>query len=146
MLNTSEYIKLAHLVAKLLGWVLFYGYRVEITYTDTIVYVLGGIQLDKAVGCRIKSLREQKKYSREVFAEKIQISTKFLYEIENREKGFSADVLKRMSSVLDISSDYILFGENNDTTGEHYLKEVFELERAQKKYLREILSILKKMN
>lgn len=108
------------------------------------MYVLGGIQLDKEVGNRIRCLREQKKYSREVLAEKIQISTKFLYEIEKREKGFSAEVLQRISSALDVSSDYILFGKAQDGMGEYYLKAVFEIEKEQKRYLREILSVLKK--
>ena len=102
--------------------------------------------MDKEVGNRIRALREQKKYSREVLAEKIQISTKFLYEIEKKEKGFSAEVLQRISMTLDVSSDYILFGKGEDDIGEHYLREVFEIEKAQKRYLREILSILKKMN
>lgn len=38
------------------------------------------------VGGRIRELREKKKLSREILAERIDISTKFLYEIETGKK------------------------------------------------------------
>ncbi len=62
-------------------------------------------------GSRIRELRENNHYSREVLAEKVEISAKFLYEIETGRKGFSADVLGRLSKVLGVSCDYIMFGE-----------------------------------
>lgn len=46
---------------------------------------------DIRVGERIRELREVQNYTREAFAEKIDISAKFLYEIETGKKGFSAD-------------------------------------------------------
>ena len=63
-------------------------------------------------GERIRELREIQTYTREAFAEKIDISPKFLYEIETGKKGFSADVLGRISKALSISCDYIMFGED----------------------------------
>ena len=63
-------------------------------------------------GERIRELREIQNYTREAFAEKIDISPKFLYEIETGKKGFSADVLGRISKALSISCDYIMFGED----------------------------------
>lgn len=53
--------------------------------------------LDLRVGERIRELRESQNYTREGFAEKVDISAKFLYEIEVGKKGFSADVLCRIS-------------------------------------------------
>lgn len=74
---------------------------------------------DIRVGERIRELREVQNYTREAFAEKVDISAKFLYEIETGKKGFSADTLSRISVALSISCDYIMFGEE---TG-HYTSE-----------------------
>ena len=70
--------------------------------------------LDSQIGERIRELREIQHYTREYFAEKIDISSKFLYEIETGKKGFSVDILKRMSEVLSVSCDYILLGEDKE--------------------------------
>ncbi len=64
----------------------------------------------KDIGLRIRTLREANDYTRDVFAEQLDISTKFLYEIELGKKGFSAETLYRISKVLCVSSDYILTG------------------------------------
>ena len=68
---------------------------------------------DIHIGTRIRELREIQNYTREAFAEKIEISSKFLYEIETGKKGFSADTLCRISQALSVSCDYIMFGEEN---------------------------------
>lgn len=61
-------------------------------------------------GKRIRKLREIRGMSREEFAERIGISSKFLYEIETGKKGFSAQTLSLVAESLDTSCDYILFG------------------------------------
>ena len=66
---------------------------------------------DKA-GARIRDLRETNRYTREQFAEIVDISPKFLYEIETGQKGFSADTLFRISKGLSVTCEYILSGEN----------------------------------
>ena len=66
------------------------------------------------VGTRIRELREIQHYSREALAEKVDISAKFLYEIEVGRKGFSADILCRLSKALSVSCDYIMFGEKKE--------------------------------
>ncbi len=48
------------------------------------------------VGARIRELREIQNYTREGLAEKVDISAKFLYEIEMGKKGFSADTLLKI--------------------------------------------------
>ncbi len=65
---------------------------------------------DVRVGERIRRLRELRKITRESLAERINVSTKFLYEIETGKKGFSADILGRIARDLSVSCDYILFG------------------------------------
>lgn len=66
---------------------------------------------DIHIGERIRELRERQNYTREVFAEKVDISSKFLYEIETGKKGFSADTLCRIAKALTVSCDYIMLGD-----------------------------------
>lgn len=64
----------------------------------------------KDIGLRVRSLREANDYTRDAFAEKIDISTKFLYEIEMGKKGFSVEILYKISKALCVSNDYLLTG------------------------------------
>ena len=64
----------------------------------------------KEIGARIRALREGDGLSRDKLAEKVEISSKFLYEIEMGKKGFSAETLRRLSMALNTSSDYLLNG------------------------------------
>lgn len=101
--------------------------------------------IDVSIGQRIRYLREKNNYSRELFAEKIQISSKFLYEIENGKKGFSVEILLRITKVLNISCDYILTGVDKRNVSEEFLKEIYEIPPFQREYIQEILTILCKM-
>ena len=62
-------------------------------------------------GKRIQSLRESQHLSREKLAEMINMSARFICDIEHGRKGFSAKTLWLLSSVFDVSCDYILFGK-----------------------------------
>ena len=68
-------------------------------------------KVDFDAGIRIRFLREERRYTREYLSELADISPKFLYEIENGQKGFSADTLCRLAEALETNADYILFGE-----------------------------------
>lgn len=62
------------------------------------------------IGLRIRTLREANSYTRDAFAEKIRISAKFLYEIEVGKKGFSVEILYKISKALSVSTDYLVTG------------------------------------
>lgn len=64
----------------------------------------------KEIGIRIRRQRETLGYSREKLAELSEISNSFLSDIERGERGFSVALLARISKVLGLSADYILFG------------------------------------
>lgn len=68
---------------------------------------------EESVGTRIYLLRSGKGYSREYLSERAGISSKFLYEIEIKGKGFSAQTLGKLARALDVTTDYILYGEGN---------------------------------
>lgn len=66
------------------------------------------------IGIRIREKRKIKHYTRNVLANKVGISPKFLYEIETGKKNFSADILRRIAQELDVSCDYIMLGEKEE--------------------------------
>lgn len=95
------------------------------------------------VGARIRELREIQNYTREVLAEKVDISAKFLYEIETGKKGFSADTLCRISKALSVNCDYIMFGEEKEHRGKEKIICILEmLEPKQVSKIQDILRIL----
>lgn len=98
------------------------------------------------VGERIRELREYQKYTREALAEKVDISTKFLYEIETGKKKFSADILCRISKELSVSCDYIMLGEDSTHRSNEKITCVLEsLEPKQVGMIQNILKILTDM-
>ncbi len=97
--------------------------------------------MDKNVGDRIRFLREAQKYTREAFAEKIDISTKFLYEIETGRKGFSADILYRTANELSVSCEYIMTGKDFKYN-ESLIYILKSLKPKQIAHIREILMLL----
>lgn len=68
----------------------------------------------REAGRRIYDLRNMRGYTREYLAEMSGISAKFLYEIENGKKGFSAGNLYLVSRALQVGTDYILKGYEGD--------------------------------
>lgn len=94
-----------------------------------------------AIGKRIKELREERNITREELAGKAEISTKFLYEVENGKKGLSAGTLLKIAKALSSSCDFIL-------TGEYTEKEkgiLSEFNEKQLKNIDEILELIYEM-
>lgn len=99
------------------------------------------------VGNRIRELRELQNYTREVLAEKVGISAKFLYEIEAGKKGFSAETLCGISKALSVSCDYIMMGEDNSHHSNEKIICVLEtLEPKQVSKMQDIVKILYEMS
>ena len=63
-----------------------------------------------AIGIRIRNQREQFGYTREQFAEMLNVTPKFCADIELGNKGMSVNTLCKISDILKLSTDYILFG------------------------------------
>lgn len=80
---------------------------------------------NKEIGRRVRELREYQKASREHLAEKADISTQFLSDIEVGRKSMTTSTLCNISSALGVSADYLLFGKNNDE--ENNISPLFEM-------------------
>lgn len=63
------------------------------------------------LGLRIKKIRKLKKLTQEKLAELINVSPHYIYEIEKGMKSMSLSTLVDISTVLNISTDYLLFGK-----------------------------------
>ncbi len=97
-------------------------------------------------GARIRNLREINRYTREQFAEKADISPKFLYEIETGQKGFSADTLYRISKALSVSCEYILSGDNQNEYSEEVLDLLKLFNSSQISTVSQMLKLMYELN
>ena len=65
-------------------------------------------------GSRIRAFREYQKLSREKLAEKADISTQFLADIESGKKGMTVVTLKKICRALCVTADSIVFAAENN--------------------------------
>ena len=84
------------------------------------------------MGIRIQELRKERNMTREELAEKAEISTKFLYEIEIGKKGISAETLLKIAVALSASCDYLLTGEGKNRNGRFDNLSVKQMKRLEK--------------
>lgn len=66
------------------------------------------------VGRRIRMLRKGRKLTQEQLAEVLSVSRNAVWDFENGAYGMSKDVLYRMKNFFQVSSDYILYGEQTN--------------------------------
>lgn len=67
-------------------------------------------EINIQIGEQIKSAREQARMTQEQMAERIEVSPQFVSDLERGVVGISLTTLKRVCTVLGVSSDQILFG------------------------------------
>ena len=82
----------------------------------------------KLLGENIRKYRKEKKYTLEQVAEKLDVSTTFIGQIE-RAKGIpSLETLVKIANVLETSVDGLLFGDLNVQAGNnHFINKIMEL-------------------
>ena len=61
---------------------------------------------------RICKAREDLGYTREKFAEKLDVSVSYLAELERGRTGISVKMLVKVCNILGLSADYVLFGND----------------------------------
>ena len=83
------------------------------------------------LGKHIREQRKKKKYTLEQLAEKLDVSTTFIGQIE-RAKGIpSLETLVKIANVLETSTDSLLFGDLNEKSGNsHFINKIEELTQA----------------
>lgn len=96
-------------------------------------------ELTAEMGRRIKALRNERALTREKLAEKAEISTQFLADIESGNKGMSAATLYKLCRALNISSDYLLFGNSENEPGIADI--INSIPDAKKSFAKDLLSV-----
>ncbi len=80
------------------------------------------------LGQRIRMYRKSKKYTLEQLAERLDVSTTFIGQIERATGKPSLETLVKIASVLEVSTDALLFDGLSEKAGSsHFLKRVEEL-------------------
>ena len=90
----------------------------------------------KDIGQRIRILRKEKGLSQLELSNKLNINMDHLIRIENGNKGMSLDLLTEFSKYFSVSTDYILFGNNQNT---EEIKEIISLIQFQLKEIEQKL-------
>jgi len=94
-----------------------------------------------AIGERIKNEREKLGLTRDEFSEKVDISNIFLSQIERGERLMSIQTLVKISAVLSISLDYIVFGEDSIIVDRDAI--IYKINAVSKRELKVIDDVLK---
>lgn len=92
------------------------------------------------VGKRIKNEREKNGISREKFAEAVGISSTYTSQLELGQRHASLPTTIKIASVLNISLDYLIYGDNVIDVTKDDLIEI--INRAPKKDLKILKDIL----
>ncbi len=97
-------------------------------------------------GERLHNRRNALKFTQEYVADSVGISLRFYQMLERGEKSVSLDTLIRLSEVLTISTDYLIFGDLPHThTLENPIVEVFNgLNQHQREDALKILQLYAK--
>lgn len=95
------------------------------------------------MGERIRKQRELMGYTREDLAEKIDVSVKFIADIELGNRKCSIETLIKLSETLNISTDYILLGKISDS--KYFEEEMIEylVRKCPKKNLPDLVEIIR---
>ncbi|MCD8074743.1 MAG: helix-turn-helix domain-containing protein [Lachnospiraceae bacterium] len=99
------------------------------------------------IGNRIRLARRENKLTQEKLAELADVTPHYIYEIEHGLKAMSLDTLEKISLALDLSLDYLFWGDgmsdkgNGTSTRDDQLNtDINRLSRSEKQALVKILS------
>lgn len=99
-------------------------------------------EINVILGTRIKERRKVKGYTRENFAEKLSVSTRFLADVESGQVGVSISTLKNISVILDTPTDYLIGITELDNKNICRQNAINKIEKIDEKHLQQINTIL----
>ncbi len=85
------------------------------------------------LGIRIKQCRKANKLTQENLAELTNVSPHYIYEIEKGLKSMSLSTLADISTALNVSTDYLLFGTQNTSIPLDTLSQLLQSLSPQKR-------------
>lgn len=103
----------------------------------------------KELGKRIKLIRKGQDLTQEMLAEKAGISQHYIYEIEAGRKAMSIHSFASLTCALDVSADYLLFGDepqlldvDTPSSNNQLMEIAAELNPSQRDHVLEILEVM----
>ena len=97
-------------------------------------------EINIQIGEQIKQARERAKLTQEQFAERIDVSPQYVSDLERGVVGVSIATLKRICTVLGVSSDQILFGKQTENRAVFIADKCKSLSEHQYLLLSDIIS------
>ena len=97
---------------------------------------------NREIGKRVRKVRECQKLSRERLAEKADISTQFLSDIELGRKSMTTTTLCSISTALMVSADYLLFGTEAEEKNTPLAEMLRSLSKEERRIAEDMLSLL----
>ncbi len=97
-------------------------------------------EMNKEIGRRVRLQREKLHLSREKLSEQIEVSSRFLADIELGSKGMSFQTLIRLAKALRVSTDYLLLGKLSSTPTDSIFEMIKSLDEQNIAKLETIIS------
>ena len=101
-------------------------------------------EVNVLLGERVKAVRNEKNFTRERLAELVDVSPRFLADVEAGKVGVSLLTLKKISITLCVTCDYLLGLNDNKNISDLEIITI-RLNRIDKKYYPLILKILEEL-
>ena len=95
----------------------------------------------ESIGKRVQQARKTKRYTQAELAEIIDMSAKNLSSLERGTTGISLPTLMALCKALDTSSDYILFGNDNNTYQNPLNSLLAKLPEDKQRYAEKLLAV-----
>lgn len=91
----------------------------------------------------LKKLRSERKYTRYELAEKLNVTYHTIAKYENDERLPDLNIIKNLSIIFKVSTDYLLGNDENPILNEQILIDYNNLSDKNKKIFEEFLELLK---
>lgn len=101
--------------------------------------------INQTLGARVNQIRKNLKITREKLAETIDVSPRFLADVESGKVGVSMQTLKNLCVALSSTADYLL-GLTENESNNHTEQIVNNLSKIDIKYYPIILTLLNELN
>ena len=96
------------------------------------------------MGERIYKRRKALKLTQEELAEQVGVSTQMISNLELGKKAIRPENLIKISTVLDISCDYILKGTNTQNLSDEITEKIANLTEKDLKFLNQMINYINK--
>ena len=102
-------------------------------------------EINIQIGNKIKAARERAGLTQQEFGELVSLGTKNVSDVERGVAGITVSTLKRICEKLSISSDFILFGDNEKNDVAYLSEKLKRLTPEQFKIIETLLNQIFKM-